>query len=127
MTEQVEIVRVKMVVVAKTITGLTRACPAILDPREPALVERNGAGRFVTLPNHSLVLPHQENERGDRRQDDPDAQNLLPCGNEHNSAKRKDRQPGVTELSIAARQLLMGDTSLVEPDAVGLRGVGMHA
>ena len=116
-----------MAVVAKTITGLARACPAILDPREPALVERNGAGRFVTLPNHSLVLPHQDNERGDRRQDDPDAQRPAATRKRAQQRQRKDRQPGVAELSIAARQLLMGDTSLVEPDAVGLRGVGMHA
>ena len=78
MAEQVEVVRVEMVVVAKAITWLARARPAILDSSQTSFVERDGPRRLVALANHALVPAHEDDERGKGKNEQPGAQKLLP-------------------------------------------------
>ena len=55
MAEQVEVVRVEVVVIAKAIAWLARARPAVLDSSQAAFVERDRPRRLVTLTNRPLV------------------------------------------------------------------------
>ena len=67
MAEQVEVVRVEVVVIAKAIAWLARARPAVLDSSQAAFVERDGPRRLVTLTNHPLVPADKDDEGGDGR------------------------------------------------------------
>ena len=92
--EQVEVVRVEVVVVAKTIAGLARACPAVLDSGQAAFVERDGARRLVALTNHPLVPADEDDEGGDGQDEQPDAQHLLPCGGPRAGRRAQTRRAG---------------------------------
>ena len=49
MAEEVEVVRVEVVVIAKAIAWLAGAWPAVLDSGQTAFVERDGPRRLVAL------------------------------------------------------------------------------
>ena len=53
--EQVKVVRVEMVVVAKTLARFAGARPAVLDSSESSLVEGDRPGGLVTLTDHPFV------------------------------------------------------------------------
>ncbi len=77
--EQIEIVRVQVVVVAKAIAGRAGARPAVFDSGQASLVERNCPRGLVTLADHGLVPAQEDDEGDDRHEQKPGAQDLLPC------------------------------------------------
>src|SRR4030095_10168356 len=108
MAEEVEVVRVEVVVIAKAIAWLARARPAVLDSSQAAFVERDRPSRLVTLTNGPLVPADKDDEGSDREDEQPTAQHLLPCGYRHEDAQPKYSQTGVAELSVALSKPLLG-------------------
>ena len=126
-TEQVEVVRVQMAIVAKALARFTRALPAVLDPSQSTLVERNRPGRAIPLADHQFVFAHQDDEGGYRQQKEPDAQDLPPGQQQHQRRDGRDPQPPIAELAVCLRQALVGRAPRGQPDAIHLSGLAVHA
>ena len=127
MAEQIEIVRVEMVVIAKAIAGVSCSLPAILDSSQAALVERDGSCGLVPLTNDSLVPADKDDEEGDRENQEPGAQHLLPGGQGNQDPQPEHAQSSEAELPIGLRQAVMSGAPLRQARAIGLCGVTVHA
>jgi hypothetical protein len=115
-----------MAVVAKTLAGLAGAHPTILDPSESSLVEGDRSASLVTPTDYMLVLSYEDDERGDRQQDQPNAQDLLPGQHEPEDAQCKDPQPRVAELAIDMGQPIVSKTPLSQSSTIDVARVAVH-
>src|SRR5262245_27766772 len=107
MTEEVEIVRIEMAVVAKALARLAGARPSVLDTSKPTLVEGDRPGGLVAFTNHLLVFPHEDDERRDGEEDQPDPQDSPPGEHENQNPQCKHGEPCVAELTVDPRQSFM--------------------
>ena len=69
--EQVEIVRVEMVVIGETVAGRARPDPSVLDARQAALVEGHGASGGLSRAHHAIVSMDEHRQGEHRRQEPP--------------------------------------------------------
>ena len=69
--EQVEVVRVEMPVVGEAVAGCAAADPSVLDARQAALVEGDGARGRVARADHAVVALNQNGEP-EHREEQPE-------------------------------------------------------
>ncbi len=102
-----------MVVVSEPVARFAGAGPPVLDAGQTTFVERDRPGRVATLVNDQLVPAHQDDEGGNRREDQPGAEDLLPDEDQGQRTQAKHTEPRIAELAIGARESLEGSAPLV--------------
>ena len=100
-TEDIHVLGVRMGGIAESLSRLTRSCPAILEPGEPALIERDGS-LSATSPLDHAIVDDQQGEEEDRDSAEPACADDLaaerePANSEprREDRKAKTRQPAV--------------------------------
>jgi hypothetical protein len=126
LAEQVEIVRVRMVIVAKAIAGLPAADPAVLEPRQAALVEGDRSGGHLARAEHACVAARERREGGERHQEPPEADAGAPRKDEHQYGHEERREARVGVPRIGGGQGVARGTAGVQTGVVLLLGGWRH-
>ena len=117
--EQVEVVCIHMAVVSEALSGLTGACPAILQSCHASLVEFDAPARHFPSAERPHVAVSQPEEGGERREQQPKGDQGIPgqrgkqrtCGERGQRESRVggcQRVPGGAPIPQARRVLLHG-------------------
>ena len=95
-----------MTIVLEPFAGLAGADPAILQPREAALVQRHRSVRAVARPQYAIVAAHQPAEPDDGYGQPPEAEDWIP--GEHGDQDREPdrRQAAVRVAGVGRVQLV---------------------
>ena len=111
MSEQIEIVGAEMVIVAESVAALAGSGPAVLDARQPPLVEGDRACSVVAGADRRIVPPQQRDKDEQRRtqgiegngvangqgqQDDRDAERAEPRG------RKSGVEPNSSSIKVAS-------------------------
>ncbi len=83
MTEQIQVARIDVVRIGKSVAGLSRSGPTVFYARQPAIIESNRALRQFTRPKHPRVPEAKDNKYG-KRSDQPPRGKIV----------RSERTPG---------------------------------
>ena len=78
--EQIEIVRIDMPIVSKPLARLAASSPAILDPRQPALVEPDPPDGIRARAQDTIVPLHEPHEHHRGEEQPPRAEHAAPDG-----------------------------------------------
>ncbi len=104
-----------MLQVLEALAAIAGAGPAVLDARQPALVEGDSAAHRVAGADHAVVVDDQHDEGGERCE--IHQAETVPRADEHGQDDRggEDGQTGVTHAGVAACQRREGGAPRAEP------------
>ena len=102
--EEIQVVRIHVVIVTKPIAGLTRAYPPVFEPCQAALVEGHAPHRGGALANDAVVAPHEPREDRYRNRQPPEAETRAPTEDCQEYSGNKGGQTRVTQALVSFAQ-----------------------
>ena len=93
--EQVQVVGIHVIVVAKSLALLSASCPAVLEPGQPAFVESDAPVGHVAAAENLIVPADEPDEGCDGQQEPQDVRDAKPGEDGQEDSRTKGRKAKV--------------------------------